>query len=73
MPSPTTPAEHPPDLLPSPEEAPVLDLEVIAQFLGLHEDTVRARIKDGSLPSIRLGRRLFVPNRPFRRIVGLED
>lgn len=30
-------------------------------MLGVHEDTVRTWVKDGDLPSIKIGRSVFVP------------
>ncbi|WP_372500006.1 helix-turn-helix domain-containing protein [Williamsia maris] len=45
----------------------------VAQLLDVDERTVGRAIADGSLPSMRLGRRVVVPRVPLMRLLGIAD
>lgn len=48
-------------VLPDPQDHPVLNVDAVAEILGLDRKTVYAAINCGELPSIRIGRRILVP------------
>ena len=47
-----------------------VSIEEGALALGIHEVTLKRRIKDGSVRAIRLGRRLLIPIVELERLVG---
>lgn len=51
-------------------ERPVMTVEETAAYLGVHHSTVRASIRAGSLPSIRIGRRILVPKAALERLLA---
>jgi excisionase family DNA binding protein len=44
-----------------------LSIRELAVFLGIHEETVRRRIKDGSIPTIRIGNVIRIPRSFLRK------
>jgi excisionase family DNA binding protein len=50
----------------------VLTARETALLLGMSERAIRARIAEGVLPSIRLGRRVLVPTPMLLRMLGEE-
>jgi excisionase family DNA binding protein len=44
-------------------EGPPLGPAELAQLLGCSRHTVDCAIKDGTIPALRVGRRLFIPRR----------
>lgn len=52
----------------------VLTVEEAAELLGISRTLAYAKVRDGVLPSIRLGRRLLVPRRRLLEFVeGTRD
>lgn len=52
----------------------VLTVEEAAELLGISRTLAYAKVRDGVLPSIRLGRRLLVPRRRLLEFVdGTTD
>ena len=50
-----------------------LTVEETARMLKVHPDTVRARIKDGTLPTVNFGRRVLIPTDSVRALVGSAE
>ncbi len=63
-------------MIPDPNERPLLSvdelLEAVPAWPGGRSATYEA-IRRGELPSIRLGRRLFLCTAPLRQLLGLDD
>lgn len=45
----------------------------VARLLGVDARTLDHAIQDGTIPAIRLGRRVLIPRRPFLETFGLFD
>ena len=39
----------------------VFSIKEAAELLGVHENTLRKRVQDGSIPSRKLGNRVLIP------------
>ena len=50
----------------------VMSVPKAGQFMGLVRYASYEAAKRGDLPVIKIGRRLFVPLRPFEEMLGLE-
>jgi excisionase family DNA binding protein len=48
-------------------------VEEAAAILGIARATAYIAVRDGSLPTIRIGRRLLVPRAQIDRMLGLND
>lgn len=60
------------------EELRATDREVInraeaARLLGVDPRTIDRGIEDGTLPAVRLGRRVLIPRRPFLDRFGVPE
>lgn len=49
----------------------VLNRTEAARLLDIDERTLAKGIEDGTIPSVRLGRRVLIPKRPFMATFGL--
>ena len=49
-----------------------LDVREVAYLCGCHPNTVRKIVKDGDLPSVRLGNRVIVPRAAVIRLLAGE-
>lgn len=62
--------------LPSPAPAPngplAVSIQRAAELLSVHPNTVRRRLKDGTLRSIQFGARVLVPISSIERLLGQE-
>jgi excisionase family DNA binding protein len=58
--------------LPDPTEQPLVTVEDAGRWLGLGRSAAYAAVRRGDLPSIQIGRRVFVPTAELRRLVGLD-
>jgi excisionase family DNA binding protein len=51
----------------------VLNRAEVAALLTLDPRTVDQAIEDGTIPAVRIGRRVLIPRRPFLRAFGVEE
>ena len=58
--------------LPTPAERPLMRPEELQELLGLKRSAVYEAMKRGELPSLRIGRRLYVPTAELRTLLGLS-
>jgi excisionase family DNA binding protein len=58
--------------VPDPAVEPVVSVERAGDCLGISRSTAYASVHDGTIPSIRLGRRLVVPTAALRRLLELD-
>jgi excisionase family DNA binding protein len=66
----TTRAELPP--LPDPADKPTLTVEEAGRYLGISRPTAYEAAKNGTLPVLRVNRRLLVPTAALRRMLALD-
>jgi excisionase family DNA binding protein len=50
--------------------APVLTVQEAADYLRISRGLAFAAVRDGSLPSVRIGRRIRVPRRQLEALLG---
>jgi excisionase family DNA binding protein len=67
----TTRTELPP--LPDPRERPTITVEEAGRYLGISRPSEYAAARSGSLPVLRVNRRLLVPTAQLRRMLGIDD
>jgi excisionase family DNA binding protein len=63
----------PDHLLPEPSERPTLTVDEARPFMTLSRGSFYRAVADGTVPSIRCGRKILIPTAPFRRLLGLDD
>jgi excisionase family DNA binding protein len=51
----------------------VLNRSEVALLLTLDPRTIDHALADGTIPSLRIGRRVLIPRRPFLRTFGVDD
>lgn len=51
----------------------VLNRAEVAALLGVDSRTVTAAVETGSLPGVRLGRRLLIPRQPLLDVLGIRE
>ncbi len=51
----------------------VLNRAEVATLLAVDARTVDHAILDGTIPAVRLGRRVLIPRRPFLEVFGVES
>ena len=51
----------------------VLSVKEAAKVLGIHENTLRRHIADGSIPSRKLGARILIPVSSLRAWLVADD
>lgn len=57
-----------------PKELPLtLSVDATARLLGVGRATVYNAVRDGVLPSLRLGKRILIPTGPLLELVGSDD
>ena len=54
-------------------EEPTVTVDAAAALLGMSRHGTYNAIREGNLPSIRIGRCIRVPSKPLRQMLGLED
>ena len=59
--------------LPDPNVDPTLTPEQTADVLGVGVKVVYAAVRNGTLPSIRLGRRIRIPTAALLAMLGVEQ
>ncbi|HVF05271.1 MAG TPA: helix-turn-helix domain-containing protein [Frankiaceae bacterium] len=52
---------------------PILTVEQTAKVLGISRGLAFAAVRNGDIPSIRIGRRILVPRDRLRQKLGLDD
>lgn len=52
---------------------PILTVEQTARVLGISRGLAFAAVRNGDIPSIRIGRRILVPRDRLRQKLGLDD
>jgi excisionase family DNA binding protein len=55
------------------ELAPVLTVQEAADYLRISRGLAFAAVRDGSLPSVRIGRRILIPRRQLEALLGGES
>ena len=53
-------------------EEPTVTVDAAAALLGMSRNGAYNAIREGNLPSIRIGRWIRVPSKPLRQMLGLE-
>jgi excisionase family DNA binding protein len=54
---------------PAAEHGPVLTVEEAAAYLRISRGLAFAAVRDGSLPSVRIGRRILIPRRQLEALL----
>jgi excisionase family DNA binding protein len=54
-------------------EDPTVTVEDCAALLGLSRNGAYNAVRDGKIPSIRIGRSIRVPSTALRKLLGLES
>ena len=55
------------------EEAMTLSVEHAARLIGVSRSTAYRLVRDGELPSIKVGRRVLVLKKPLMEMLGAEE
>lgn len=77
LPSPATPpssspiAEHGPDRADS-QPSPVLTVDEVATILRISRGLAFAAVRDGTIPHLRIGRRILVPRSALAELLSLR-
>lgn len=58
--------------LPDPEQHPLLDVPVAGAAVGWSRDQSYRAARDGLMPTVRRGRRLYVITAEWRQVLGLD-
>jgi excisionase family DNA binding protein len=59
-------------VLPSPEIQPTVTVEEAGDALGISRASAYEGVRNGEIPSIRIGRRVVVPVAALRRLLELD-
>jgi excisionase family DNA binding protein len=59
--------------LPDPNVEPTISVERLAALLGVARGTAYAAVKAGTVPSIRIGRRVVIPTARVLTMLGIEQ
>lgn len=51
----------------------VLNRTEVAALLGIDARTVTSAVEAGSIPGVRVGRRMLIPRRPLLSTLGIEE
>ena len=62
----------PPDRRSNDPQRLTLSVEEAGRILGISRGAAYARAEDGSLPTIRLGKRLLVPKRALDKMLAMD-
>lgn len=54
-------------------KSPVVTRTQAAEIFGIDERTITRGVEEGSIPSIRVGRRMLIPTLALRRLLGIEE
>jgi excisionase family DNA binding protein len=53
-----------------PDDVKVLTVDEVAQLLRVHRNTVYDCVNDGTIPALRLGRRIVVPRERLEALIA---
>jgi excisionase family DNA binding protein len=59
-------------LVPPAADRPTMQVDAVAEALGLSRATVYTAVQTGEIPSLRIGRRIVVPTAAVRRMLQLD-
>jgi hypothetical protein len=59
-------------MVPNPNDEPVISVVRAGELLGLSRSSAYTAARDGTLPTIRAGRRLLVPTAKLLELLGLD-
>ena len=54
-------------------QALIVDVTTAGHLLGVSRNSAYAAVKAGTIPSLKIGRRIAVPTAPLRRMLGVDD
>ena len=54
-------------------EDPTVSVDDTAELLGVSRNNAYGAVREGRIPSIRVGRSIRVPTAPLRRMLGLTE
>jgi excisionase family DNA binding protein len=60
-------------VLPDPEKEPTISVERAGRVMGIARGSAYQAVKNGEIPSIRVGRRLLVPTARLLELLGSAD
>ncbi len=60
-------------MLPDPNEEPTVTVERAGQIVGVSRSSAYEAVRNGAIPSIRIGRRLVVPTASLRLMLGMAE
>jgi excisionase family DNA binding protein len=60
-------------LVPDPADHPTMQVDSVAKALGLSRVSAYEGVKNGDIPSIRIGRRIVIPTAAVRRMLQLDS
>ena len=59
--------------IPDPAVRPTLTVEEASEALGVSRTSAYEAVRNGEIPSIKIGRRVVVPTAALRRLLALDD
>jgi len=59
-------------MLPTPQERPTLTVQEVSKFLGIGRDKGYELVKNGTIPSLTIGRRYIVPTANLWTFLSIE-
>lgn len=60
-------------VMPRAEDRPVLSVEEAARILNMGKSTLYRHLADGSIPFVRIGKRVLVPTARLREFLGFSN
>jgi excisionase family DNA binding protein len=60
-------------LVPDPASQPTMQVDEIHKALGISRAAAYEAVKNGDIPSIRIGRRIVIPTAAVRRMLQLDS
>lgn len=58
--------------LPDPATQPTITVDELGELMGVSRSTAYESVRNGEIPSIRLGRRILVPTAAVRRLLLVD-
>jgi len=60
-------------MVPDANERPTLTVDETGELMGISRNSAYKGVKDGSIPSIRIGNRILVPTAALRRMLQVDE